>query len=52
MKPGSTLFPKVPSDVMIHNEFRDAHSATALGILAEVKRLISTKDATSIVTVS
>ena len=52
MKPSSTLFPGVPGDVMIHNGFRDAHSATALGILAEVKTLISTKGAMSVVAVS
>ena len=37
---------------MVHNGFRDAHSATASRILAEVKRLISTKGATSVFVVS
>ena len=52
VKPSSTLFPGVPGDVMVHNGFRDAHSATASSILAEVKNLISTKGATSVVAVS
>ena len=37
---------------MVHNGFRDAHSATAPSILAEVKNLISQKGATSVVAVS
>ena len=52
VKPSSALFPGGPGDVVIHNGFRDAHSATAPGILAEVKRLVSTKGATSVVAVS
>ena len=52
MKLNSTLFSGVPGDVMVHNGFRDAHSATASSILAEVKNLISQKGATSVVAVS
>jgi hypothetical protein len=52
VKPSSGLFPGVPGDVLVHNGFRDAHSATAPAILAEVKNLISSKGATSVVTVS
>ena len=52
MKPSFTLFSGVPGDVMIHNGFRDAHRAAASGILAKVKRLISTKGTMSVVAVS
>ena len=52
MKLSSTLFHGVPGDVMVHNGFRDAHSATASSILAKVKNLISQKGATSVVAVS
>lgn len=43
-----TIFPGAPGGVMIHEGFRDAHSATAPSILAQVKNLISTKGATSV----
>ena len=46
------LFPGVPGGVLVHEGFRDAHSATAPSILAQVKNLISTKGATSVITVS
>lgn len=48
----SNLFPGVPGNVMVHQGFRDAHSATAPTILAQVKSLISTKGATNVVAVS
>ena len=47
-----TIFPGAPGGVMIHEGFRDAHSATAPSILAQVKNLISTKGATSVTIVS
>lgn len=46
------LFPGVPGDVMVHQGFKDTHSATAPSILAEVKDLISKKGAKSVVAVS
>lgn len=52
MRPSSSLFPGVPSDVLVHSGFRDTHSATARAILAEVENLISSKNATSVVAVS
>lgn len=52
MKLDSNLFPGLPGDVLVHSGFRDAHSATAPAILAEVKNLISSKGATSVVIVS
>ena len=52
MKLSSSLFPGVPGDVLVHNGFRDAHSATASPILTEVTNLISSKGATNVVTVS
>ena len=48
----SSLFPGVPGGVLVHEGFRDAHSATAPAILAQVKNLIATKGATSVVVVS
>ena len=48
----SSLFPGVPDGVLVHNGFRDAQSATAFAILAEVKRLIASNGATSVVTAS
>ncbi|KAH8104577.1 alpha/beta-hydrolase [Cristinia sonorae] len=42
------LFPGVPSSVFIHGGFADAHAETAPAILAETKRLIATKGATSV----
>ncbi|KAF9785227.1 Alpha/Beta hydrolase protein [Thelephora terrestris] len=47
----SSLFPGVPGGVLVHEGFRDAHSATAPAILAQVKNLIATKGATSVVAV-
>ena len=48
----SSLFPGVPGGALVHNGFRDAHSATASTILAQVQNLISSKGATSVVAVS
>lgn len=48
----SNLFPGVPGGVLVHQGFRDAHSATAPAILAQVKNLIATKGSTSVVVVS
>jgi len=47
----SSLFPGVPGGVLVHEGFRDVHSATAPAILAQVKNLIRTKGATSVVVV-
>lgn len=52
MKPSSGLFPGVPGNVFVHNGFRDTHSVTAPAILAEVKDLIRSRNATSVVAVS
>jgi len=38
----STLFPGVPSGVLVHRGFRDAHAQTALPILEEVRKLFAT----------
>ncbi|KAF9644329.1 alpha/beta-hydrolase [Thelephora ganbajun] len=51
VKLSSSLFPGVPGNVLVHNGFKDAHSATASAILTEVKNLIRTKGANSVVTV-
>jgi predicted lipase len=45
------LFPGVPSSVLVHSGFMNAHASTATKILAEVKKLISSKGATSVTTV-
>ena len=52
MQPSSSIFPGVPGNVLVHNGFRDAHSSTAPAILAEVKKLITSKGATTVTTVS
>ena len=38
----STLFPGVPSGVLVHKGFRDAQARTALPILGEVRKLFAT----------
>lgn len=48
----TSLFPGAPSDARVHRGFRDAHMATASTILTEVNNLISSKGATSVITVS
>ena len=48
----ASLFPGVPSNVEVHEGFRDAHGATASTILAEVKNLINSKGAHSVMAVS
>lgn len=48
----TSLFPGAPSDAWVHQGFRDAHMATASVIFTEVKNLISSKGATSVITVS
>lgn len=35
------LFPGVPSDIKVHQGFRDQHEKTASTILTEVERLMS-----------
>ncbi|KAJ8522418.1 hypothetical protein ONZ45_g1007 [Pleurotus djamor] len=40
-----TLFPGVPSNVWVHDGFRNAHALTATKILAEVKRLLAANNA-------
>ncbi|KAF9481531.1 alpha/beta-hydrolase [Pholiota conissans] len=47
----STLFPGVSSSVQVHEGFRDEHAKTASTILAEVKRLMSVKSTSSIITI-
>lgn len=46
-----TLFPDVPSSVLVHAGFGNAHKATAISILAEVKRLIAQTSSKNVVTV-
>lgn len=46
------LFPGAPSDALVHKGFSDTHKATASVILTEVKNLICSKGATSVITVS
>jgi len=48
----TSLFPGAPNDARVHRGFRDAHMATASTILTEVNNLISSKGATSVITVS
>ena len=50
-KPSSSLFPGLPSNVLVHSGFADQHAKTATTILTEVKRLISSKGATSVILV-
>jgi hypothetical protein len=44
----TTLFPGIPSSVYAHSGFLNEQAQTATTILAETKRLISTKGATSV----
>ncbi|EDR08826.1 uncharacterized protein LACBIDRAFT_296286 [Laccaria bicolor S238N-H82] len=46
-----TLFPDVPSSVLVHAGFGNAHKATAISILAEVKRLIAQTSSKNVVTI-
>ena len=48
----STFFPGVSSDVQVHGGFADEHAQTASTILAEVKKLLSSSGASTVVTVS
>ena len=48
----SALFPGLPAGILVHDGFRNAHAITAKGILAEVKKLIASKGAKSVTTVS
>ena len=48
----STFFPGVSSDVQVHGGFADEHAQTASTILAEVKNLLSSSGASTVVTVS
>jgi hypothetical protein len=47
----ATRFPGAPSDIKIHQGFRDAHYDTALPILNETQRLIKAKGADNVVLV-
>lgn len=47
-----SLFPGTTSAIQAHGGFLEAHADTAATVLAEVKRLISTKGATTVITVS
>jgi len=44
----SKLFPGVPSSVEVHDGFRNEHELTAQTILAEVKRLMASKNTESV----
>ena len=46
-----TLFPGISSDIWAHGGFVDEHALTASTILAETKRLISSKGASSVILV-
>jgi len=46
------LFPGVPSSVLVHEGFRDAHARTALPILAEVQNLLAEHDTNNLTLVS
>jgi hypothetical protein len=48
----ASLFPGIPSNAQVHQGFRDTHRATASTILLEVKNLINSKGATSVIAVS
>lgn len=48
----STLFPGVSSSVLVHSGFADQHAKTASIILAEVKKLLSSSGASTVVSVS
>lgn len=42
------LFPGIPNNLQVHGGFADAHAETANIILAETKRLIASKGATTV----
>ncbi|GLB37516.1 putative lipase (class 3) [Lyophyllum shimeji] len=44
----TSLFPGVGSNVLVHDGFRNAHALTATKILAEVKKLMSSKSTKSV----
>ncbi|CAL1713151.1 unnamed protein product [Somion occarium] len=44
----TTLFPGIPNNIAVHGGFADAHADTARTILAETKRLITAKGATTV----
>ena len=46
-----TLFPGISTSIYAHGGFLDEHAQTAPTILAETKRLISTKGATQVILV-
>lgn len=48
----TSLFPGIPSSVFVHDGFADQHAQTASTILAEAKRLIQAKGATTVTLVS
>ena len=48
----ATLFPGVSDQVWVHSGFADEHEKTVTAILAETKRLIAKKGATSVNLVS
>ena len=47
----STLFPGISSTIYAHSGFVEEHAQTAATILAETKRLIAAKKATSVILV-
>ena len=48
----STLFPGVPSDVLVHSGFADEHAKTATSILDQVRILLTSSGASTVVSVS
>ena len=44
----TSLFPGIPSTAQVHGGFADAHAETASIVLAETKRLIAAKGATTV----
>ena len=50
-QPDPSLFPGIPSSVWVHGGFLSEHAQTAPTILAETKRLISTKGAQQVILV-
>ena len=51
MLPDPTLFPNVPSNVLLHSGFALEHQKTAPQILAEVKRLMAKHSSTHVIVV-
>ena len=47
----TSLFPGAPGNAQVHQGFRDAHKATANDILAEVRNLLNSNGASSVVVV-